>query len=64
MCVGRTAACISMYKSRGPPKHSSKGYCVHQEPRLPDCIRHGSPTPYAVSVPTQFSGACPNMLGE
>ena len=52
MCVGRTAACIDKYKGRGPLGHSPKGYGVHQEPLLPDGIRHGSPTPYAVSVPT------------
>ena len=53
--LGRTAACIDMYKGRGPLRHSPKGYDVHREPRLLDCIRHGSPTPYAFSVPTQFS---------
>ena len=64
MCVGRTAACIDMYKSRSPLRRNPKGYGVHREPQLPDCTRHGSPTPYAFSVPTRFSGACPNILGK
>ena len=62
--MGHIAACIDMYKSRGPLTHSSKGYGVHREPRLPDCIRHGLPTPYAFSVPTRFSGVCPNILAD
>ena len=47
MCMGCTAACIGMYKGLGlgPLGHSPKGYGVHQELQLPDCIRHGSPTP-------------------
>ena len=62
--MGRTAACIDMYKGRGPLGHSPKRYGVHREPRLPDCIRPGSPTPYAFSVPTRFSGACPSIIGK
>ena len=29
MCMGCTAACIDMYKGRGPLRHSLKGYGVH-----------------------------------
>ena len=64
MCVGRTAACTDMYNGRGPLGHNPKGYGVHREPRLPDCIRHGSPTPYAFRVPTRFLGACLNIPGK
>ena len=39
MCVGRTAACIDMYKGRGPLGHSPKEYGVHRESRLPDKVR-------------------------
>ena len=44
LCVGCTAAYIDMYKSQGPLEHRTKGYGVHREPQLPDCIRHGLPT--------------------
>ena len=61
MCVGCTAAYIGMHK--GVEVHLDtirKG--VYGEPRLPDCIRHGLPTPYTFSDPTRFSEACPNIL--
>ena len=32
--MGHTAACIDMYKGRGPLGHSPKGHGVHREPRL------------------------------
>ena len=41
--MGHTAAYIDMYKVRGPLENSPKGYSVHREPRLPDCIKHGFP---------------------
>ena len=59
-----TVAYIDMCKSRGPLGHSPKGYGVHREPRLPDCLRHGLLTLYAFSVSTRFSEACPNILGK
>ena len=55
---------IDMYESRGPLGHDPKWYGGHREPRLPVWIRHGSPTPYASSVSTQFSGVCPDILGK
>ena len=61
MCGTHTAACTDIYKGRGPLGHNPKWYGVHQEPRLPDCIKHGSSTPHAFSIPTLFSGACPNI---
>ena len=64
MCVGHTAACLDMYKGRGPLRHNPKEHGFHRELRLPYRIRHGSPTPYVFSVPTRFSGACPDILGN
>ena len=49
--MGHTAACIDMYKGRGPLGHNSKGYGVHGESRLPDCIRHGFVHPFLGSMP-------------
>ena len=62
--VRGTHCCMHRYKGRGPLGQSPKGYGVHREPRLPDCIRHGLPTRYAFSVLTRFSGACPSILGK
>ena len=41
--MGHTAACIDMYKCRGPLGHNPEGYGVegygvYRERRLPDCI--------------------------
>ena len=49
MCVGNTAACVDVYKGRGPLGHNPKGYGVHRQPRLPDCTMHGCP-PLMLSV--------------
>ena len=51
MCVGRTAACMDMYKGRGPLGHNPKVYGVHR-----------FATPYDFRVLTRFSAAFPNIL--
>ena len=52
MCVGHTATCVDVYEGQGPLGHNPKGFDVHREPPLPDCMRHDSPTPFAFSIPT------------
>ena len=49
MQEGLVNACIDMYESE--PTSARTPGCSNK-PRLPDLIRHGSSTPYVISVPT------------
>ena len=60
MCMGHTATYTICVRAE---VHSDI-IGVYRDPRFPDYMRHVSPIPYALRVPSRFSGACLNMVGK